>query len=195
MSCSVSLALLVIMSCSVSLVLSINIFLLYVNIMVVSMDLHTQSIGNITPDGRYSYTNDLLSLRAAFPSLVQLPAECSRIVSPLRAEVWEKHLQDHPDRDFVGYLLDGIRNGFWIGCHNSMGLRSSASNMLGAERHPKVVQEYLQNELQAGRIVPVPPRWCANVHLSRFGVIPKKRQPGKWRLIVDLSSPDGGKRQ
>ena len=63
--------------------------------------------------------------------------------------------------------------------------------MLGAERHPKVVQEYLQNELQAGRIVPVPPRWRANVHLSRFGVIPKKRQPGKWRLIVDLSSPDG----
>ena len=63
--------------------------------------------------------------------------------------------------------------------------------MLGAERHPKVVQEYLRNYLQAGCIVPVPPRWCANVHLSRFGVIPKKRQPGKWRLIVDLSSPDG----
>ena len=73
--------------------------------MVVSMDVHTQSIGNITPDGRYSYTNDLLSLRAAVP---QLPAECSRIVSPLQVEVWEKHLQDHPDRDFVGYLLDGI---------------------------------------------------------------------------------------
>ena len=63
--------------------------------------------------------------------------------------------------------------------------------MLDAERHPKVVQEYLQNELQAGRVVSVPPRWCANVHLSRVGVILEKHQPGKWQLIVDLSYPDG----
>ena len=31
----------------------------------------------------------------------------------------------------------------------------------------------------------------AKVHVSRFGVIPKGSQPGKWRLIVDLSDPDG----
>ena len=29
------------------------------------------------------------------------------------------------------------------------------------------------------------------VHVSRFGVIPKSNQPGKLRLIVDLSYPDG----
>ena len=29
------------------------------------------------------------------------------------------------------------------------------------------------------------------VHLNRFGVIPKSSQPGKWRLIVDLSHPEG----
>ena len=29
------------------------------------------------------------------------------------------------------------------------------------------------------------------MYTSRFGVIPNKRQLGKWRLIVDLSSPDG----
>jgi len=28
-------------------------------------------------------------------------------------------------------------------------------------------------------------------HISRFGVIPKKHQPGKWRLIVDLSHSSG----
>ena len=27
--------------------------------------------------------------------------------------------------------------------------------------------------------------------MSRFGVIPKPHQPGKWRLIVDLSHPKG----
>ena len=29
------------------------------------------------------------------------------------------------------------------------------------------------------------------VHISRYGVIPNKSQPGKWRLIIDLSHPDG----
>ena len=28
-------------------------------------------------------------------------------------------------------------------------------------------------------------------HISRFGVIPKPHQPGKWRLITDLSAPEG----
>ena len=31
-----------------------------------------------------------------------------------------------------------------------------------------------------------------NVHVNRFGVIPKPHQPGKWRLVVDLSDPSGG---
>ena len=29
------------------------------------------------------------------------------------------------------------------------------------------------------------------LHINRFGVIPKPHQPGKWRLIVDLSHPAG----
>ena len=30
-----------------------------------------------------------------------------------------------------------------------------------------------------------------SVHLSPIGAIPKKHKPGKWRLIIDLSSPAG----
>ena len=30
-----------------------------------------------------------------------------------------------------------------------------------------------------------------SVHLSPIGAIPKKHKPGKWRLIMDLSSPAG----
>ena len=30
------------------------------------------------------------------------------------------------------------------------------------------------------------------VHINRFGIIPKKHQEGKYRLIVDMSYPDGG---
>jgi hypothetical protein len=29
------------------------------------------------------------------------------------------------------------------------------------------------------------------VIVNRFGVIPKKGQPGQWRLIIDLSHPKG----
>ena len=31
----------------------------------------------------------------------------------------------------------------------------------------------------------------SRIHVSHFGVIPKSHQPGKWRLIVDLSAPRG----
>ena len=30
-----------------------------------------------------------------------------------------------------------------------------------------------------------------SAHISRFGVIPKSHQPNKWRLIIDLSHPQG----
>ena len=44
-----------------------------------------------------------------------------------------------------------------------------------------------------GRIIgPVPPGYVpVGTQWSPFGVIPKSGQPGKWRLIVDLSSPEG----
>ena len=29
------------------------------------------------------------------------------------------------------------------------------------------------------------------VHISPMGIIPKRNRPGKWRLIVDMSSPHG----
>ena len=29
------------------------------------------------------------------------------------------------------------------------------------------------------------------MHINQFGAIPKSHQPGKWRLIVDLSHPEG----
>ena len=44
---------------------------------------------------------------------------------------------------------------------------------------------------RAGRIIgPIDPRSMPEAQVSRFGVIPKANQPGKWRLILDLSSPN-----
>ena len=45
---------------------------------------------------------------------------------------------------------------------------------------------------QASRVFgPFPSSTAPCVHINRFGVIPKKHQPGKWRLITDLSFPEG----
>lgn len=41
---------------------------------------------------------------------------------------------------------------------------------------------------QQARSIPSPP----NLQISRLGVTPKKGQPRKWHLNVDLSSPAGG---
>ncbi len=48
------------------------------------------------------------------------------------------------------------------------------------------------NDCQKGfTLGPFPLADFPEVHTSRIGVIPKKHQPGKYRLIVDLSSPAG----
>ena len=64
--------------------------------------------------------------------------------------------------------------------------------MRSALDYAEVVDEYLSAELAAGRLAgpfnhpPIP-----SLQVSPFGVIPKTHQPGKWRLILDLSSPAG----
>ena len=55
-----------------------------------------------------------------------------------------------------------------------------------------MVEDYLQKELERGVLFgPFQPGSVPEVAISRFGVIPKEGQPGKWRLIVDLSHPEG----
>lgn len=47
------------------------------------------------------------------------------------------------------------------------------------------------NEVSLGRVAgPFSAPAFPNLHVSSFGVIPKRGQPGRWRLIVDLSSQE-----
>ena len=100
----------------------------------------------------------------------------------------------HPDREFVEYLLQGIREGFCIGFnYQECVCKPAEGNMKSASENPGVVEEYLANEREAGRLLgPVAQKETEGVQISPFGVIPKSHQPGKWRLILDLSSPKGG---
>ena len=68
--------------------------------------------------------------------------------------------------------------------------KSSSLRRITSLLHPSAVDQYLANEVFLGRVADpfsVPP--YPNLHVSSFRVIPKRGQPGKWRLIVDLSSP------
>ena len=121
------------------------------------------------------------------------PLHLPAMVSPIRVDRLELELRGHPDQAKVAYVTSGLRNGFHLGFHSSsISLKSATSNMPSALLQPSIIDSYLQNELHKGRIAgpfPTPP--LPNLHTSRFGVIPRKHQPGKWRLILDLSSPAG----
>ena len=61
-----------------------------------------------------------------------------------------------------------------------------------ASLQPSVIDDYLSTELAKGRVAgPFSSPPLPHLHISSFGVIPKKHRPCKWRLILDLSSPDG----
>ena len=64
--------------------------------------------------------------------------------------------------------------------------------MSSASLQPLVIDDYLHTELAKGRVAgPFSSPLLPYLHISRFWVILKKYQPGKWRLILDLSSTDG----
>ena len=64
--------------------------------------------------------------------------------------------------------------------------------LCSARQNSGVVTEYLEKECRLGRLIGPLKKGSIDTHINRFGVIPKPHQPGKWRLIVDLSYPEGG---
>ena len=54
----------------------------------------------------------------------------------------------------------------------------------------EVLRAICQTKIALGRVAgPFPP--ICNLHVNSFGVIPKKGQPNKWHLSLDMSSPFG----
>ena len=109
--------------------------------------------------------------------------------TPLLWEAWRDELRPHLDRRFVDFLLQGIQEGFRIGFDYHCRVQPARSNMFSAAQHSEVIDEYLEKEVRAGNIIPLAGA-LAGLQINRFGVIPKGRT-GKWRLITDLSFPEG----
>ena len=143
--------------------------------------------------GRYEYMATLQQLDGCQPrAQPRLPPGCGHVITPLRWRQWAQALAQHPDRQFVSYVVEGIRSGFRVGSNYAQVQYSPAKrNMPSAEEHANIVTDYLKAEVTQGRVCgPFVPASWPQVQISRFGVIPKST-PGKWRLILDLSSPEG----
>ena len=113
------------------------------------------------------------------------------VVSPINVAKLALQLCNHPDRSKVEYILNGFRHGFWLGFHsNTITLKSAKANCPSSAEHPPIIDKYLAKEVFLGRVAgPFQAPALSNLHISRFGVIPKK--DGGWRLILDLSFPFG----
>ena len=137
---------------------------------------------------------DLLALDhcKATPDTWHVPLQNgSYIVTPLGWVEWDEALNHHPDQQFRAYVVSGLRQGFRVGFdYAHSGCQRASSNMHSAREHAQVIREYLAVECSEERVVgPLKPPWSQSIQISRFGVIPKE-STGKWRLILDLSSPE-----
>ena len=83
----------------------------------------------------------------------------------------------------------GMSLGFRVGFSRATSLRGARGNLPSVEVNPAAVREYIEEELKQSTIRPALPEEL--VHISPIGLIPKGGQTGKFRLIVDLSSPQG----
>ena len=64
-----------------------------------------------------------------------------------------KCLCNHPDKDFVIYILKGIKQGFRIGADSKYNLISATKNMRSAVLNPQVIDEYIKQESEADNII------------------------------------------
>ena len=145
--------------------------------------------------GHYVYREDLLRMEMnSSKSISQLPARAMALSSTLRTTEWKSQLTTFPDPCFYHFILRGLSNGFRIGFDSSQACQPAKQNMRLAYEHPDVVKKYLEREVLFQRMFQLTTEETAaepRIQVSPFGVIPKRGKEGKWRLIVDLSTPSG----
>jgi hypothetical protein len=126
------------------------------------------------------------------PSRPSLPALVPAAIkpglnTPLRPGVFALLLSDHPDKQFVQRLCDMLRYGANIGYCGPI-FSQSTPNSKSVTLYPKVVSDYISNEVALGHSrgpFPSPP--LSDFVTSALGVVQKKS--GGYRLIMDLSRP------
>ena len=116
--------------------------------------------------------------------------ELMDIPSPL-SSCMRQALAEHPNREFVSYLLNGLELGFCVCFRQGSPLFSATRNMHSASLHPSVMDGYLGTEAQGGRMLrpfPPPPPPERRASHQPYGCSSQRPHPwkatGRWRLIT-----------
>ena len=135
--------------------------------------------------GKCAYMDHLRALSSQSPPFPShLPLSLCAINTPLVVDEWRLQLRDHPDAEFVEYLLRGMTEGFHIGFnYQEYSCRRAKRNMLSAIQNAQVVRDYLKRECELGRVVGPVNIKGTSINVNRFGVIPKPHQPGSGDLL------------
>ena len=123
-------------------------------------------------DDRYTYMSDLQGLHTSCGRYGKVSVQ-DRLAGVLFLPQWEAMLDSHPDKEYVDFMLQGIKNGFQIGYDRSKcELSSARKNMRSADKNAQVVIDYLAAEKRRGVLLgPFPREDVPGVHINRFGVI------------------------
>ena len=94
------------------------------------------------------------------------------------------------DPELASQLVSGFTDGFSTGCEN-LPAGHATQNLTSCQEAPQVIDRYIADELQAGRIAgPFHETDPGLLKVSPIGLIPKKT-PGSFRVIHHLSFPAG----
>lgn len=108
--------------------------------------------------------------------------------SPISLSALEPFLATHPDPRFAQYIHRGFQVGFRIGFASPLSsLNNARRNHPSAYVHPNIITDHIETEIKTGRLIRA--TGSPSTHINPIGLVPKSGQPGKFRLITDLSSP------
>ncbi len=111
--------------------------------------------------------------------------------TPLILKEWEQALRKHPNQREVDFVLDTLRHGADVRFKGDRDKMIISPNLTTAEDNPEVIEAYLKEEVQLGRMAgpfdqpPIP-----NFRSSPLGAVPKDQT--KFRIINHMSFPRTG---
>ncbi|VDI03029.1 Hypothetical predicted protein [Mytilus galloprovincialis] len=109
--------------------------------------------------------------------------------TPINIDQLERELLNHPDRHFVNFLCNSLRNGFDMLVSDVNLPIYECKNSLTARKNPEVVTNLLQQEVDKGFLKgPFSQPPFLSYRVSPLGIATHKYSK-KQRLIIDLSSP------
>ena len=110
--------------------------------------------------------------------------------TPIDINVLERELYQHPNHNFVNYLVNGLRYDTPVGYTGPEKTRVSR-NLILETQHPEVVSTNLAKEINLGWLAgPFDDPPLPNLQCHPVGVVPKNHSM-EWRTIYHLSYPEG----